>query len=94
LLDLAIWKIGHLLEQPFRYRTQCHLSCESVSLTAGEQKAATIPKVDIKRSIARCEFKSGVISVYYPASKLFKVGEADTTEAKAPEESDSEADQS
>jgi CRISPR-associated protein Csb1 len=93
LLDLAIWKIGRLLGQPFRYRTQCHLKCESVSLTAGEEKATTLPKVDIKKSIVRCEFKSGVTSVYYPASKLFKAAELDTSEAKAPEDDDSETDQ-
>jgi len=93
LFDLAIWKIGRLLEQPFRYRTGCHLTCESVSLIAGEQKATSLPKVDIKDSITRCEFKSAVTWVYYPASKLFKAAEVDTTEAKTLEDDDSEADQ-
>jgi CRISPR-associated protein Csb1 len=93
LLDFAIWKIGRLLGQPFRYRTQCHLKCESVSLSAGEQEAATIPKVDIKESIARCEFKFGVTTVYYEASKLFKAAEAVTAETKPPEEDDSESDE-
>jgi CRISPR-associated protein Csb1 len=90
LLDLAIWKIGRLVGQPFRYRTQCHLKCESVSLTAGEQEAATFPKVDIKGSIARCEFKSAVTSVYYPALKLFKAADVTTAEANSADEDDSE----
>lgn len=93
LLDLAIWKIGRLLEQPFRYRTQCHLNCESVSLTAGKQTATTLPKVSIRESIARCEFKSGVTTVFYPASKLFKVAETDAAEGTSPDEGGSEADQ-
>jgi len=93
LLDLAIWKIGRLLEQPFRYRTQCYLKCESVSLIAGKQAAMALPKVSIQESIARCEFKSGVTTVYYPASKLFKAAETDAPEATSPSEDDSEADQ-
>ena len=92
LLDLALWKIGRLLGQPFRYRTQCHLECEagSVSCTAGEQKATKLPKVAIKESIARCEFKAGVTSVYYPAAKLFKAAVVETAEGTVPEEEGSE----
>lgn len=93
LLNLGIWKVGRLLLQPFRYRTQCHLKCESVSLIAGEQTATALPMVNIRDSIARCDFKSGVTTVYYPASKLFKGAEADTAEVAAPEENDSEGDQ-
>jgi hypothetical protein len=33
LLDLAIWKIAQLVKRPFRYRTQCFLKCESVSVS-------------------------------------------------------------
>ena len=51
--------------------------------TAGEQEAATFPKVDIKGSIARCEFKSAVTSVYYPALKLFKAADVTTAEANS-----------
>jgi len=93
LLDLAVWKIGRLLKHPFRYRTQCHLECESVSLVAGSQSATTLPDVDIKESIRRCKFDAGVTPVYYPASKLFKAAEADAAEAKAPDGDDSGADQ-
>jgi CRISPR-associated protein Csb1 len=93
LLDLALWKIGRLLGQPFRYRTQCHLVCESVSLAAGEQNVTKLPKVDIRASIALCGFKSGVTSVYYEASKLFKVVEPVAAEAKPSEEDDAESDE-
>jgi len=90
LLDLAIWKIGRLLGQPFRYRTQCHLKCESVSCTDGEQTATKLPTIAIKESIARCKFTNGVTPVYYPAAKLFKVAEADTTQVMVPEDDGSE----
>jgi len=93
LLDLALWKIGRLLGQPFRYRTQCHLMCESVSLIAGEQEATALPTVDIRGSIARCEFKTGVTAVYYEASRLFKPTGADVAETKSTEEDDAESDE-
>jgi CRISPR-associated protein Csb1 len=92
LLDLAIWKIGRLLDQPFRYRSQCHLKCESVSLNAGEQSATSLPKVNIQESIARCEFKTGVTSVYYPASKLFKAAEGETADTVTTGDDESESD--
>lgn len=34
LLDLTLWKISQLLARPFRFRTQCFLGCESVTLTS------------------------------------------------------------
>ena len=95
LLDLAIWKVARLLGQPFRYRTQCHLKCESesVSITAGEEAATKLPTVAMKESIERCEFKNGVTSVYYPASKLFKAAVVETTEGTAPEDEGSESEE-
>ncbi|MCO6454789.1 MAG: hypothetical protein J5I93_05770 [Pirellulaceae bacterium] len=33
LLELAIWKIEQLVKRPFRYRTQCFLQCESVTVS-------------------------------------------------------------
>jgi CRISPR-associated protein Csb1 len=92
LLDLAIWKIGRLLGQPFRYRTQCHLRCESesVSCSDGEQTATKLPTIEIGESIARCKFTNGVTPVYYPATKLFKFAEADPTQVMVPEDGGSE----
>lgn len=33
LLQLVIWKIGQLVKRPFRYRTQCFLQCETVTVS-------------------------------------------------------------
>lgn len=33
LLDLAIWKVSQLVNRPFRFRTQCFLKCEAVTLS-------------------------------------------------------------
>lgn len=33
LLDLALWKIGRLLSQPYRFRTQCFLICDSLKVS-------------------------------------------------------------
>jgi CRISPR-associated protein Csb1 len=86
LLTLAIWKIGRLLDSPFRYRTQCHLKRESVSIVAGEKTVDALPDVDIKKSIKDCEFSVGAFAVYYPASKLFKVGESEASVTVSPDD--------
>jgi len=45
LLDLAMWKIRQLLAHPFRYRTQCFLGCESVTIeTEAEVLEVAPPK--------------------------------------------------
>ncbi len=93
LLELAIWKISRLLDQPFRYRTQCHLKCLSLSAVAGKQTVTALPKVDIKTSIAECKFDAGITKVYYPASKLFRAAVVSPAEAGAPEGEEPEADQ-
>lgn len=86
LLNLAVWKIARLLESPFRYRTQCHLGRESVSIVAGEQNSEILPDVNIQESIKKCEFRAGAFPVYYPSSKLFKVGESDGTDTASPDD--------
>ena len=93
LLDLAIWKIRRLLGHPFRYRTQCHLECLSVSAVAGKQTVTALPAVDIKASIGRCAFAAGLTQVYYPASKLFKAAVVNAPEANTPDDDVPEADQ-
>jgi hypothetical protein len=90
---LAIWKLRRLLDHPFRYRTQCHLECQSVSVVAGQQAVTSLPTVDIKASIGRCAFAAGVTQVYYPASKLFKAAVMEGAEADAPQDDAPEADQ-
>ena len=93
LLDLAIWKISRLLDHPFRYRTQCHLKCLSVSAVAGERTVTALPVVDINASIGECKFAAGITQVYYPASKLFKAAVVSPAEANAPNGEEPEADQ-
>ena len=49
LLDLAMWKIKQLLARPFRYRTQCFLGCESITIeTEAEVLEVAPPKLEPK----------------------------------------------
>lgn len=83
LLDLALWKIRTLLARPFRFRTECHLKCDSVTLSTEEQEefATKLPDVKIADSIKNCRFKKHVTTlVYYPAEQLFKAGKDDEAE--------------
>lgn len=73
LMELALWKINRLLEQPFRYRTQCYLQCTRVELAAGDQKYISLPTVCMRDRIADCAVTDPVTRVYYPGSDLFKV---------------------
>ncbi len=43
LLDLALWKVRQLLASPFRYRTQCFLGCESVTI---ESETGVLPNAN------------------------------------------------
>lgn len=75
LLDLALWKIGQLLQRPFKYRTGCFLMKNDVSLSTESQDAFAneLPTIEIKDSIEACQFgEHPVTDVYYPADKLYK----------------------
>jgi CRISPR-associated protein Csb1 len=49
LLDLAVWKIKQLLARPFRYRTQCFLGCERITIeTEAEVLEVAPPKLEPK----------------------------------------------
>lgn len=77
LLDLSLWKIRQLLVRPFRYRTQCHLKCDAVTLSTESQEdfVNTLPTIAIGDSIRACKFAPDPITrVYYPAADLFKAG--------------------
>jgi CRISPR-associated protein Csb1 len=102
VLELALWKIGQLVKQPFRYRTQCFLNCENV--TAATEDGAAMPEpmtqkaaetlfasLNLKSSIEKCKFANGRTDVYYPANVLFKPGkETDAAEGDEGEEEDTE----
>lgn len=94
LLDLAIWKISQLLQRPFRFRTQCFLRCQRISLCTENESPEkplgtsediengflpVLPAVSISDSIKACKFSANAkTAVYYPANDLFKVGKDDT----------------
>jgi len=46
LLELALWKIGQLVKQPFRYRTQCFLKSESLTISTEAGLLRTPPTTE------------------------------------------------
>lgn len=76
LLELALWKIQRILGQPFRYRTQCHLSCSRVEISTEKGPVNdSLPTLNMEQRIIDCNFSRDSISkVYYPANELFKFG--------------------
>lgn len=106
LLELGLWKIKQLLAQPFRFRTQCFLGCESVSLSTDMDSldtplsessdsekafAPALPTTDIEKSIKNCNFVGQQVTrVYYPADKLFKPGKDEASEGAASDEETSD----
>jgi len=86
LLDLSLWKIKQLLARPFRYRTQCHLKCDAVTLSTESQEdfASELPAIAMGDSIKACKFAADPITrVYYPAADLFKAGKDEADEASS-----------
>jgi len=88
LVALALWKIKRLLEQPFRFRSGCHLQCEN--LRQGERNVEIY--VDIKQAIQDADFKDPrVTDIYWPREELYReVEEQASPEEGEPGEADSE----
>jgi CRISPR-associated protein Csb1 len=96
LFDLAIWKIGLLLGQPFRFRTGCFLFKDKVTVSTelGKEAALELPAIEMITAIEACGFgKEAVTDVYYPSDKLYKssgdVGESegeDRADTQMPED--------
>jgi len=91
LLRLALWKIGKLLSQPFRYRSGCDLELVSLTEGRGDEKSelnpSTLNLVDaaaIKNATFRkADDKSpAVTKVYWKAGDLYKEGK-DVPEGEA-----------
>lgn len=91
LLRLALWKIGKLLSQPFRYRSGCDLELVSLTEGRGDEKSelnpSTLNLVDaaaIKNATFRkADDKSpAVTKVYWKAGDLYKEGK-DAPEGEA-----------
>src|SRR5208337_1562128 len=64
LLDMALWKIGRLLARPFRFRTDCFLTKEKVTLSTESQKETEIdfPIIDMKSAIKGCKFNGHTLT--------------------------------
>lgn len=88
LLELALWKISHILSQPFAFRSNCRLQCQKMAVkTETTSYGNTMPVINICEALKACNFiegKDAVTRVYYPADALFKVGkeeESQTTDS-------------
>lgn len=71
LVALALWKVQKLTEQPFRFRSGCHLRCVSL-----ENEAASVKlNIDIASAIAAADFPSEAITdVFWPREELYRDG--------------------
>jgi CRISPR-associated protein Csb1 len=88
LVALALWKIRRLFEQPFRFRSGCHLKC--VGLKHGEDQVEI--QVDIKGAIDAAGFEEPRITdVYWPREELYR--EAEETKGEGEGEGEDEAEE-
>lgn len=88
LLELALWKISRLLAQPFAFRSNCRLQCQTKSVrTETTSYGNTMPAINMREALDKCGFtreSNKITRVYYPADALFKVGkdgESDTSDS-------------
>jgi CRISPR-associated protein Csb1 len=81
LVAFALWKFKRLLDQPFRFRSGCHLEC--VNLRQGEDRVEI--QVDIANAIESAGFeKPATTDVYWPREDLYR--EAEEAGAEGQEE--------
>jgi CRISPR-associated protein Csb1 len=72
LLDLAIWKIAQVVTRPFRFRTQCFLKCELVTVstedgllpkpTADESETKRLTDEEMKKAIQKSNSQSAMLA--------------------------------
>ena len=98
LLSLALWKIGRLLQAPFRYRSNCDLELQRLRIhrNARENELAEIelPSVDVATAIENAGFQSPQVSqVYWRAEDLFRAGEDEALADSPPRDKESEAEE-
>lgn len=86
LVALALWKVKRLLEQPFRFRSGCHLECIALEHEGEEIEI----DVDIKEAIRKASFPAPQITdVFWPREKLYREDEEeqdDESEGEGQEE--------
>jgi len=71
LVALALWKVQKLLEQPFRYRSGCHLRRTALQ-SDGED---VVLEVNIKNAIKAAGFgERGITDVFWPREELYREG--------------------
>ena len=71
LVALALWKVGKLLESPFRYRSGCHLRRTTLE-SEGED---VVIEVDIKEAIRSADFdEKPITDVFWPREQLYREG--------------------
>ena len=75
LLELALWKVIELTEQPFRFRSGCHLKLKGDVLWDLDDEIIEGSRVDLKSRIAECadQFADSPTKVFFPASELYRV---------------------
>ncbi|MDR7420397.1 MAG: type I-U CRISPR-associated protein Cas7 [Armatimonadota bacterium] len=80
LIALALWKIKRLVEEPFRFRSGCHLEC--VRLTKGGKEVGI--EVDIRTAIAAGAFRDPRITdVFWPRKELYREPKEDEDKGSA-----------
>lgn len=86
LVALALWKVQKLLEQPFRYRSGCHLRCTALQ---SEGKDIVLA-VNIKDAIDSAAFgEQRITDVFWPREELYREG-ADSGDKPDEDEDDTE----
>jgi CRISPR-associated protein Csb1 len=92
LLELALWKIGRLLTDPYRYRSGCDLKL--AALARVENGVTTeLPVTFLQRDIAAAINNAGftdprITQVYWPSEELFKGGSDEEDKKKDGEDED------
>lgn len=76
LVALALWKIQRLLAMPFRFRSGCHLQCDS--LMTGDKPVSI--EVGIGAAIENAGFTipSRITDVWWPRGEIYREGENKT----------------
>lgn len=76
LVALALWKVQHLLAEPFRFRSGCHLRCTGITSAGADVEFS----VDIKQAIRDGGFAADPITdVYWPRDDLYREGKDEKT---------------
>ena len=92
LVALAFWKLGRLLEGPFKYRANCDLEVEGgIEVAAGgavaEVKDEALEGIGIGDYIRAARFaQGGPLDVYWSNDDLYKKGEVKPVEEEKADE--------